>query len=152
MLVGKYHTARTPYAVLLTVELLHQEIPERVVRNPHSTDHAFNQVDSKEVLVSVNQLPRLQILNKCNKLRLQLDLNWILFQYSKCQNRHKKELVSLLTKPFPTRSLSHGSRRSVPLQPFNKLPVPAAAGTANSCSMLALLGLYKWITRLLIIS
>ncbi|KAL5333506.1 hypothetical protein BJX70DRAFT_392131 [Aspergillus crustosus] len=34
------------------------------------TDHAFDQVNSKEVLVSASQLPGLQIRDKCNKLLL----------------------------------------------------------------------------------
>ncbi|KAJ5982414.1 hypothetical protein N7451_012514 [Penicillium sp. IBT 35674x] len=36
-------------------------------------DRAFDRADGEEVLVSAKQLPRLQIRDQCNKLRLQLD-------------------------------------------------------------------------------
>lgn len=36
-------------------------------------DRAFDRVDGEEVLVSASQLPRLQIREQCNELRLQLD-------------------------------------------------------------------------------
>ncbi|KAI9035454.1 C2H2 finger domain protein [Aspergillus affinis] len=51
-----------------------------LILNPHVfllgllfADRAFDQVDGEEVLVSANQLPRLQIRDKYNQLRLHLD-------------------------------------------------------------------------------